>query len=40
MHAVNHGYNSAAHEQHEQVSTKQALIVDDDELSNRIILKS
>ena len=39
MHAVNHGYNSAAHEQHEQVSTKQALIVDD-ELSNRIILKS
>lgn len=39
MHAVNHNYSSAAHEQHGQVSIKRALIVDD-ELSNRIILKS
>lgn len=37
MHAVTHGYSSASHEQH--ASAKTALIVDD-ELSNRIFLKS
>ena len=39
MHAVYHGYSSASLEQHEHASGKRALIVDD-ELSNRIILKS
>ena len=39
MHAVTPDYSSGPHEQHEHAPEKKALIVDD-ELSNRIILKS
>ena len=39
MHAVTHEYSAALREQHGPVPEKRALIVDD-ELSNRIILKS